>query len=228
MKRLLYIITLLTITFSATAQINELGVFVGGGNYIGDVGPTTYIAPKDLAVGVLYKWNRTPRHSWRASFTYGKVSSNDADADASGRKQRGYSFENTVKELSLGLEFSFFEFNLHEEGFKWTPYIYSGLSYAWYDELYRDDDNTGEKYDGGSGLAIPMTVGVKAHIVRDFIIGFEVGTRYTFTDNLDGSNPEGTEYQALRFGNLESNDWYVFTGFTLTYTFGDKPCYCRD
>ncbi|MDX1317352.1 MAG: DUF6089 family protein, partial [Xanthomarina gelatinilytica] len=22
------------------------------------------------------------------------------------------------------------------------------------------------------------------------------------------------------------NDWYMFTGVTLTYTFGRKPCYC--
>jgi Domain of unknown function (DUF6089) len=228
MKRLLYIITLLTITFSATAQINELGLFVGGANYIGDVGPTNFIAPKDLAVGVMYKWNRSPRHSWRAAFNYGKISSDDADADASGRKQRGYSFTNSVKELSLGLEFNFFEFNLHEEGFKWTPYIYTGLSYAWFNEQYRADDNEGEDYDTGSSLAIPMTVGIKAHIARDFTVGFETGVRYTFTDNLDGSNPGENEYEALRFGNLESNDWYVFTGFTLTYTFGDKPCYCGD
>lgn len=225
MKRLLYIITLLTATFSAEAQIHELGLFVGGANYIGDVGPTNFIAPKDLAVGAIYKWNRTPRHSWRASFTYGKISSDDADSDVSGRKLRGYSFENTIKELSLGLEFNFFEFNLHEDHFKWTPYIYTGLGYAWYNELYRDN-NEGKDYDNGSTVSIPMTVGVKAHIVRDLVLGFEVGTRYSFTDNLDGSNPDSDNYANLRFANPDSNDWYVFTGFTLTYTFGEKPCYC--
>lgn len=228
MKRLLYIFTLLTISFSAKAQINELGLFVGGANYIGEVGPTNYIAPKNLAVGILYKWNRSPRHSWRASFTYGKLSSDDADSDVPGRKQRGYSFENSVKELSLGLEFNFFDFNLHDDEFKWTPYIYSGLSYAFYDELYRGSDNKGKDYSNGSTLAIPMTVGIKAQVTRDFILGLEAGARYTFSDNLDGSQPDGTKYPGARFGNLESNDWYVFTGFTLTYTFGDKPCYCSN
>ena len=41
-------------------------------------------------------------------------------------------------------------------------------------------------------------------------------------------NPENDNFETLRFGNLNSNDWYVFTGFTVTYTFGNKPCYCRE
>ncbi|HBS53074.1 MAG TPA: hypothetical protein DD806_03630, partial [Flavobacterium sp.] len=50
--------------FTATqAQINELGVFVGGSNFIGDVGSTQYINPNSPALGLIYKWNKTPRHS---------------------------------------------------------------------------------------------------------------------------------------------------------------------
>jgi len=227
MNRILFVLLLIAAPFAADAQINELGLFAGGANYIGDVGPTTYVAPKNLALGVLYKWNRTPRHSWRASFTYAHITSDDANADSGGRKERGNKFDNTIKEVSLGLEFNFFDFNLHEEDFKITPYVYSGLSYFWYNELYMDD-HEGKDYDAGSGLGIPMTVGIKAHIARDLILGIETGARYTFTDNLDGSNPGDDKYAGVRFGNLESNDWYVFTGVTLTYTFGNKPCYCSE
>ncbi len=209
----------------AEAQIHEFGVFVGGSNYIGDIGPTDYIAPSELALGLMYKWNRSPRHSWRVSYTYGKISSNDADADASGRKQRGYEFENSVKELSLGLEFNFYDFNLHEPDLKMTPYVFSGLSYFRYDEK-RIQNGRVYTDDGKGGLAIPMVVGIKTNVVENFVIGFEVGARYTFTDNLDGSNHP--DYEELSFGNRESNDWYVFTGFTLTYTFGNKPCYCAN
>jgi hypothetical protein len=225
MNRILYLLILITMSLSSRAQINELGVFVGGANYIGDVGPTTYVAPDDLALGIIYKWNRSPRHAWRASFTYANISSNDVDSDVSGRRERGYEFENTIKELSLGLEFNFFDFNLHEPDFKITPYVYGGVSYFWSDELYVANGDT-QTEDSKGNLAIPMTVGVKTNIFENFVLGFEVGARYTFTDNLDGSNHP--DYQPLAFGNLNSDDWYVFTGFTLTYTFGIQPCYCAE
>ncbi|MFL9845995.1 type IX secretion system protein PorG [Flavobacterium rhizosphaerae] len=227
MRRILFVLFLMAFTFKAGAQINEVGIFAGGSNYIGDVGPTTYIAPNDLAIGLLYKWNRSPRHSWRASFTYADIASKDIDSDVSGRKDRGYEFKNRIKELSAGLEFNFFDFNLHEAEVKITPYVYTGLSYFWYDEIYISNNQT-RRDGGGSALAIPMTVGIKSNVLENFIIGFEVSPRYTFTDNLDGSNPKNNTYENLRFGNLESNDWYVFTGFTLTYTFTEKPCYCAE
>lgn len=209
------------------AQIHEIGIFAGGNNYIGDVGPTNYVKPNEFAFGVLYKWNKSPRHSWRVSYTQGKVTSNDHDSDSQARKQRGLNFENSVKELSLGLEFNFFDFNLHESGFLLTPYVYSGISYFNYTELYHRN-NQYEEDDNKSSFAIPMTVGIKTRIAEKLILGFEVGARYTFTDNLDGSNPKNANFKTLRFGNLNSNDWYVFTGFTLTYTFGNKPCYCAE
>ncbi|MCY1479951.1 hypothetical protein D3C87_72800 [compost metagenome] len=211
----------------SNAQIHEIGIFAGGNNYIGDVGPTNYVKPNEFAFGVLYKWNKSPRHSWRVSYTQGKITSDDKDSDMPARKQRGLNFENNLKELSLGLEFNFFDFNLHESGFLLTPYVYSGISYFRYTELYYLN-NQYEEDDKKNSFAIPMTVGVKTRIAEKLILGFEVGARYTFTDNLDGSNPKNDSFDTLRFGNLNSKDWYVFSGFTLTYTFGNKPCYCAE
>ena len=83
------------------SQIHELGVFLGGSNFIGEVGPTTYVAPNEPALGILYKWNKSPRHSWRVSYMQSTIKSNDADSKEPSRNQRGYYFENNVKELSL-------------------------------------------------------------------------------------------------------------------------------
>ena len=226
MNRLLILFFVLSFS-TLTAQINELGVFLGGSNYSGDVGPTDYISPNEFAFGALYKWNRSPRHSWRVSYTQAKITSRDIDSDVPDRKLRGFDFENTVKELSLGLVFNFFDFNLHEMETQFTPYVYTGLSFFMYDELYQDI-NGYEKDDSATNFAIPMTVGIKTNILPSFVLGFEVGARYTFTDNLDSSNPENGNLEAFRFGNTNSKDWYVFTGFTLTYTFTEKPCYCAD
>ena len=57
--------------------------------------------------------------------------------------------------------------------------------------------------------------------------GVELGARYTFTDNLDGSKPSEVDgdYRLRDFGNPNTTDWYVFTGIYLTFNFGDRPCY---
>ena len=210
-----------------TAQIHEIGLFLGGSNYIGDIGTTTYIAPNEPAVGLLYKWNRSPRHAWRFSVTQAKISARDIDSESTARQARGFEFENTVTEFSAGLEFNFFDFNLHEMHTKVTPYVYTGISYFAYDELYIINGETKIDYKEGAP-AIPMIVGIKSNIMPNLVLGAEVGARYTFTDNLDGSNPKNENLQPLQFGNINNKDWYVFTGLTLTYTFGEKPCYCAD
>lgn len=228
MKRILVLFICLIFQNVLTAQIHEIGVFLGGSNFIGDVGKTTYVSPEKLAFGILYKWNKSPRHSYRFSYTQSTIMGNDLDSDVPGRVDRGYNFKNEIKEISAGLEFNFFDFNLHDVlTKKATPYVYTGLTYFAYDELFVVNGETHKDYTAGT-FAIPMIVGVKSNVFENIVLGFEVGARYTFTDNLDGSLPKNKNLEHLKFGNLNSKDWYVFTGFTITYTFGEKPCYCKE
>ena len=229
MKYFASVILLLTTALMASAQTYEIGGMIGGSNYIGDVGRTNYIYPNNMALGGIFKWNRSPRHSFRASFLFAKIDGDDAKSDSYRREQRGYSFENTIKELSIGLEYTFWEFDVHSQESISTPYLYTGLTAFGYSALYKNDINEIKKFDDGISLAIPMVVGYKASVGHFAMVGFEVGARYTFTDNLDGSNPgkEKKEDASLKFGNINSNDWYVFTGLTVTFAFGRKPCYCN-
>ncbi|WP_262709731.1 type IX secretion system protein PorG [Flavobacterium nackdongense] len=207
------------------AQIHEVGVFVGGSNYIGDVGSTTYIAPNQPAMGILYKYNRNPRLAYRFSLNGAYYQADDLDSKEPGRNQRGYHFRNSIKEVSLGLEFNFFDFNLHEVERKYTPYVHSGINYLRIRDSHLDSSNIVTQERIGA-FAIPVTVGIKSNVWPHLILALEVGARYTFTDNLDGSNP--TDDSWTKFGNINNNDWYVFSGLTLTYTFGNKPCYCAE
>lgn len=227
MKKTAYILTLFFLFQMAYSQIHEIGVFAGGSNFIGDVGSTQYIAPNKPALGVLYKWNKNPRYSWRFSAIQSKIKAIDADSDLSSRKERNFTFENTLTEFSAGFEFNWFDFNLHKSGFISTPYLYTGLSYFLSDDLYV----VNKKYtlDGNSGgIAIPIIGGLKMRIADHFVLGIETGARYTFSDDIDGSLPKNGALESLKFGNTNSKDWYVFTGLTLTYTFGNKPCYCKE
>ena len=204
------------------AQIHEVGVFLGGSNYIGDVGPTTYISPSKLAVGLLYKWNKSPRHAYRFSYMQSEITSNDLDSKEASRNLRGNRFDNNIKEATLGLEFNFFKFNLHELSRKTTPYVFSGVSY-FSSKYILTDTPAGITIEGRTerrkSIAIPMIVGIKSNLSPSLILALEAGARYTLTDNVDGSFNQN-------FGNINNNDWYVFSGVTLTYTFGNKPCDC--
>jgi len=228
MKRLIILLFLIGFQ-NINAQIHEIGGFLGGSNFIGDVGATTYIKPKDFAFGMLYKWNRSPRHAWRASYTQSKITAQDAVSQLPSREKRNFSFENNIKELSAGLEFNFFDFNLHDFEYKFTPYVYTGLSYLRYESLYYQNGEIYPKANKTSGaIAIPMVIGIKSKFLNSWVIGLEAGVRYSFSDNLDGSNPNNLGTTIRPFGNPNSNDWYVFSGLTLTYTFGEKPCYCKE
>jgi hypothetical protein len=210
----------------ANAQYHEIGIFAGGSNYIGDIGKTTYVNPNRLAYGLIYKWNRNVRYSWRFSLIQSTVEGDDNKTKDIERKVRGLSFDNTITEASAGFEFNFFKFDLNEQGYIATPYLYTGLSFFNYDNIYFVN-KTVYTSDNSNQIAIPIIAGYKMKIADKFVIGIEAGARYTFTDDLDGSLPKGN-FKNLAFGNTNSKDWYVFSGLTFTYTFGEKPCFCAE
>jgi hypothetical protein len=222
----LLIISLLSLQL-ACAQIHEVGIFAGGSNFIGDVGRTTYIAPNQLALGGIYKWNRSSRHSYRFSAIFTELEGNDSDSKDLRRQQRDFNFSTRTFELSAGMEFTFLEFNLHKEKPAATPYLYTGISAANYDNYFFDNNGTFTSERTKSwAFGIPMVLGFKFRFIKQLIMGMEVGARYTFSDSIDGSVPKNDALQNFRFGNVNNNDWYVFSGLTLTYTFGKNPCYC--
>jgi hypothetical protein len=210
------------------AQIYELGVFGGGSNLIGDVGSTNYISPNQFAIGGIAKWNRSPRHAWRISAIFSNLLAEDGKSDDPRRVQRGYTYDASIFEISAGMEFTFFDFNLHIDENIVTPYIYTGISTAYHKNFYfNNGDQTGENTSSWA-YGIPLVLGVKAKLTRNFVFAFEIGARYTFSDELDGSVPDSEWLiDTYSFGNINNNDWYTFTGFTVTYTFGRKPCYCN-
>ncbi|MCB4799312.1 type IX secretion system protein PorG [Neotamlana laminarinivorans] len=226
MKRfILLTLSILSLSFSYS-QINEIGIYAGGSNFIGDVGSTKYIAPNAAALGLVYRWNASPRHSWRFSVIYSDIEAFDNKSDDPRRIQRNYSIDTDILELAAGMEFTFVDFNLHAEHTIATPYLFAGLSAANHDNYYFDNGISLPEGTKSWAYGIPMAIGFKTNFLGNFILSFEIGARYTFSDEIDGNIPNSNSRQEYRFGNINNNDWYVFTGFTLTYTFGEKPCYC--
>ncbi|MBN97050.1 MAG: hypothetical protein CMC56_03950 [Flavobacteriaceae bacterium] len=226
MKRIYFSFVFLLNVYLCTAQIYEIGVFGGGSNFIGDVGATTFVAPEKMAIGGLLRWNRSPRHSYRASLLYTTLSADDRKSSDPRREQRGYFFNAKVLDLSLGMEFTFLDFDLHSEKFNFSPYIFTGISLLNYPNFYFENGALKSENNRSNAFGIPLALGLKVTLTNHLIFGTEIAARYTFSDQIDGSLPNSEALSFLKFGNYNNNDWYVFSGFTLTYTFGKNPCFC--
>ena len=143
------------ISFCGLAQTYEIGVSLGSTNFVGDVGNTTYIRPTDVGFGVIAKWNRSKRHAFRFSALYLPISGDDSESDDVRKQQRNFEFENSVKEFSLGLEYTFWEWNLHSEDKQFAPYLYTGITAINYGALARTPDDEFLAFDDPWSFAIP-------------------------------------------------------------------------
>lgn len=207
--------------------MHEFGIQINNTNYIGEVGATTYINPNESGNGVLYKRNFTTRFSVRAELGFAKISANDQESEEPARKARKFSFENDLLYGNAIFEFNYLDFDLGNLDHSWTPYLFAGIGYLGYNELfYENSSNDTAQYEKKeSSLSIPFGVGIKTKLTRFLVLGAEVKALYSFSDNLDGSFPTFDSTNA-EFSTQLSNDWVVFTGITLTYSFGRPPCYC--
>ena len=214
MKKKLLVIIFILFTAISIGQINEAGVFLGGSNYIGDIGRTNWIYPNSYAVGAVYKWNMHPRYSIRANYTYSKIIGDDAQSNNSFRKYRDLNFSNSIHELVVGIEYHFFKYSLSKIGYTNTPYILLEAGVVNYATFA-----SGRTYN----FTMPFGVGYKMKLAHNIGIGFETSFRYTFKDDIDGyPYDENSENVQI---NPNDNDWYVFTGITLVFAFGREGCY---
>lgn len=219
-KKFLFI-ALFFVAILTRAQLHEVGLQVGGSNYIGDIGSEQYIRPNSLAYGVVYKYNLNPRVALRGTFTLMGISDDDADSDNQGRQLRGYKFTNDIKELAVGIEFSWFEYSLFTQDKIQTPYMLFEIAAFNYKVVDEEISPNNFNYKNKTSIAIPFGLGYKRKLAEGFAISAEIGMRLTFVDDIDYNN---SDIPALEFGNDKTIDWYAFSGISLVYTFGRPPC----
>jgi hypothetical protein len=223
MKKQLLAIVFICVTSISWSQINEIGVFIGGTNYIGDVGKTNYISPNKIGVGLIYKYNLNPRIALRGNLSLIPILGDDAQSSNPIRVNRNFNFNNSIKELAVGIEYNFFEYDMTSVDQAYTPYILLEIAGFNYDSV--SSEITTGQYNLKSKIAysIPVGVGFKGRLADN--IGFAIESRisYTFQDDLDYTT---NKIPSLNFGG-NSNDWYMFTGFSLVYAFGRPACYAE-
>ncbi|QTE22257.1 DUF6089 family protein [Polaribacter cellanae] len=221
MKNSILFIVFVSFSSILLGQVYEIGVSVGGSNYVGDIGRTNYIYPNRPAGAVFFKYNWNPRMALRATYSYLPIQGDDVNADTDFKQNRELNFKNTIHELAAGMEYNFYEFDMSSKDKTWTPYILVELAAFRYKSAQAEPQPGEYVFTNKTSYAVPIGVGFKSKLYDALAFSVEAKFRYTFVDDLDYSTPS---IPSLNFGGT-GNDWYMFTGFSLIYTFGRPACY---
>jgi hypothetical protein len=221
MKKSIFLLIFVCFSTVLSAQVYEAGITIGGSNYVGDIGNTSYINPNKLAGGAFFKFNYNPRIVLRAAYSYLPIQGDDFNADTDFRNSRDLDFSNTIHELAVGLEYNFYEFDLSTPGKTWTPYILLEVAAFTYKYATREIAPMQYEFDSKNSFSVPFGVGLKSKLAGSLAVALETKFRYTFEDDLDYTTET---IPSLDFGGT-GNDWYMFTGVSLIYTFGRPACY---
>lgn len=201
-------------------QIYEVGVLGGSSFYIGDLRP--YMDPGDLfqdngfAGGALLRYNHNQHIGLRLNTLWANVSGHESNSNYI-IDGGNYSFNTRIIELSLQGEVNFLPFTPGDEETRFTPYLFAGAGAIYYSL----SPSTGFADDSGISRNFLTGIGFKLNISAKLTAGVEWGMRSTWTDDLD-------YYESISAqGNPKTNDWYSFTGISISYKFLDRsrpPC----
>ncbi|MFM2048583.1 MAG: hypothetical protein RI955_1131 [Bacteroidota bacterium] len=204
MKKILLLLCIISICFSANAQFSEVGLLAGESHYIGEMslGKLKNLKEAHFAGGLFY------RHTFargivgfRAGLTFAKISGDDRNfAEGSVQAIRNLNFESGVQSVNAMLELNIPGITPCKYKF-FSPYLVGGITAFHFNPIanyYGATQNLhslnteGQGIEGSSvptysltQIAIPIGGGLKI-LCRDiFIVQLEVLYHKTFTDYLD-------------------------------------------
>jgi len=217
MNRFLVICIAAIFPFLINAQDSEVGLIFGTSGYSGDLTPNTnYLSTgqRHASLGIFLRKDLNRFTAVRGTFTYGKLSGDDAKSNIEGIQNRNLSFQSNLLELSLVGEIN--PLGTNSTGRRLQPYLYGGIAVfhfkpeANYNGQLVELQPLGTEGQGMDGfdkpykltqISIPLGAGVKYQITNRISLGVDVGVRKTFTDYLDDVSGTYVNYNDLLAGN---------------------------
>ncbi|GAB4137273.1 MAG: hypothetical protein Fur0041_11950 [Bacteroidia bacterium] len=197
MKKILSILFLSVLVLQANAQkSSELGIFLGGSYYIGDLNPTDHLNSLTRpAAGIVFRHNINMRLAYTVAANFGSIQGIDARTSSYEQQQRNLSFRSRLYELAGRMEFNFIEYRMGDERHQFTPFIFLGAAVYNFNPMA----NFGNQWialqplktEGqGKGymrtqVSVPFGAGFKVNLAQRIGLVLEWGMRKTFTDYLD-------------------------------------------
>lgn len=196
----------------------EFGGGIGVTQYSGDLSSGYRFSTAGPAASLHYRLNFSEVVSTRFSLVYGGIKGSDANAVDVLGENRNHSFNSSVLEVSSVFEYHFLDYRSHDLPQKWSPYAFIGFG------IMRLGNPSSEDDFGKNQAVIPMGLGFKHTIGKQFAIEFEAGARKTWFDHIDGISDGDTTIKNYQYGNPNDSDWYYYTGIRLSYVLYDIPC----
>ncbi len=214
------VFTLIVINNSAHSQTHEVGISAGALNYTGDLAPDYSFYNYGQSLMGFYKYNFSPAGGVKLSILEGQFIVNDKRSNDPLPQYRMAESNTMIVEFSAIGEYNFFDYRKENDRRRFTPYLSGGVAFFVYSQ---NSPGFRQQKSDGTGFAIPFGVGVRYQVARQVNLGLEFVARKTFSDNLDGLSDRVVSNRK-QVGDPHGNDWYYFTGLTLSYTFYGVKC----
>lgn len=199
LRRFVFVLSTLT-AVSAYGQrqhhTQELGLFLGGSYYIGDLNPTGHFnSLTQPAGGLAYRYNFNPRFDLRGNLYFGHIMADDSRSDSYQQQSRNLSFKSKLVELAAIAEFNFLEYQIGSDKHPFTPFMFLGvagfnfspqaqLGNYWVNLQQLKTEGQSKPYHLYQ-VSIPFGAGLKTSLAKRIGLVLEWGMRKTFTDYLD-------------------------------------------
>lgn len=203
MKRILFIILFFSVLLAGYSQRSrrnfrqhEIGVFLGGSYYLGDLNPRKHFFLMKPAGGLFYRFTPNYRYAFRGGINFGSVMGDDSQSEDADQRKRNLNFKSRINELYAQAEFNFVEYRISNNKYKFSFFIFAGVSLfnfnpqgnlgggTWNNLRPLRTEGQTKKYKLWQ-MAVPFGIGYKLNVSNWIGLGLEWAPRKTFTDYLD-------------------------------------------
>ncbi|MDQ3015614.1 MAG: porin family protein [Bacteroidota bacterium] len=175
----------------------ELGVLAGASFYVGDINPNYGLKSPEPTLQFLGRYNFNSRTSLRMDVAAGRLTGRDSISENPFQQARNLSFRSDYLDASIDLEFNFFNYVHGSRNQYFTPYVYGGLGFTYFNPRAKLDDEWHGLRDLGTegqrpgdeyariSPALSYGIGFKMDFNYEWSLNVEVAARQMFTDYID-------------------------------------------
>jgi len=226
LKNTLLLVLILTYT-NILSQTNEVGIFLGGSLFKGDVGNHSrehIILNTKPAFGFQLKRNFNYHFGLSLNINRSEVFANDAYSYDVFELERNLNFKSKITEFGLIAEFNFRPYMSRDPEHNASPFIFVGITKFFFNPQGQHNDGNwynlrplGTEGQGSdfypqrklyelTGVSIPFGIGYKINVYEFLTLSLNMSWRITFTDYLDDVSTTYIDPATLDVLNTELAD----------------------